>query len=76
MGVGLGGPCIQHFGTLSILYYNARSILSKMGNLAASVLVHEPDIVYVVESCKDGDVGQYEIVLPNSVSVMPSRYSS
>ena len=50
VGVGLGGPHVQLLGTLSILYYNARSILPKMDSLAASVLVHEPDIVCVVES--------------------------
>ena len=40
-----------------------------MDNLAASVLVHEPDIVCIVESWLDGNVGQCEIMLPNFVSV-------
>ena len=60
--MGFGGPHVQLLGTLSILYYNARSILPKMDNLAAYVLVYEPDVVCIVESWLDGDVGQCEIV--------------
>ena len=71
--MGFGGSHVQLLGTLPILYYNARSILPKMDNLAASVLVHEPDIVCIVESWLDGDVGQCEIMLPNFVSVRLDR---
>ena len=47
--------------TLSILYYNARNILPKMDDLAASVLVHEPDIVCIIESWLEGDVGHVKL---------------
>ena len=59
MGVGLVlvGPSVQHCGMLSVFSYNARSILPKVENLAV-VLVHEPDIVCIVESWLDGDVDQ------------------
>ena len=73
VGLGSGGPHVQLLGTLSILCYNARSILPEMDNLAAFVLVHEPDIACIVESWLERDVGQYEIMLPNFVSVRLDR---
>ena len=58
---------------LSILHYNTRSILLKVDSLAESVLVHEPDIICIVESLLDRDVEQYEILLPNFASVRLDR---
>ena len=44
-----------------------------MDNLAASVLVHKPDIICIVESWLDGDVGQCETMLSNFVSLRLDR---
>ena len=50
-------------GKLSIFYYNARSILPKLDNLAATYLVSSPDIVCVVESWLCSDICDSEISL-------------
>ena len=50
-------------GKLSIFYYNARSILPKLDNLAATCLVSTPDIVCVVESWLCSDICDSEISL-------------
>ena len=65
--MGQGGPDVPCFGMFSILYYNVRSVLLIMDVLAACVLVHKPNMVCIVESWLDGDVCQYEIILPNFV---------
>ena len=72
-GMGFGGPNVQLLGTLSVLFHNARSTLPKMNNLAAFVLVQEPDIVSFVESWLDRDVGQCEIMLPKFFFVRLDR---
>ena len=48
---------------LSILYYNARSILSKLDNLTAICCASNPDIVCIVESWLSGDISDDEIAL-------------
>ena len=48
---------------LSILYFNARSILLKLDNLAAICDSLDPDIVCIVESWLGGDVCDEEVTL-------------
>lgn len=60
-------------GQLSILYYNARSILPKLNNLAASCLALKPDIVCIVESWLCNDISDNEIALPYYSSVRSDR---
>ena len=50
---------------LSILYYNACSLLPKLEHLAATCLACNPDIVCIVESWRCDDVCDGEISLPN-----------
>ena len=50
-------------GKLSIFNYNARSILPKLDNLAATYLVSSPDIVCVVEYWLCSDICDSEISL-------------
>jgi len=49
---------------LTILYFNARSILPKMDNLAAICFALNPDIVCIVESWFGGSIADNEVSLP------------
>ena len=51
----------RNSGNLSIFYYNARSILPKLDNLAATCQVFTPDIVCIVESWLCSDICDSEI---------------
>ena len=53
----------RNSGNLSIFYYNARSILPKLNNLAATCHVFTPDIVCIVESWLCSDICDSEISL-------------
>ena len=55
----------HNLGKLLILYYNARSVLPKLDNLAATCLARSPDIVCIVESWLCSDISDNEISLPN-----------
>ena len=55
----------HHSNKLSILYYNARSVLPKLDELKAVYCTCAPDIVCIVESWVCGDIGDNEISLPN-----------
>ena len=48
---------------LTVLYYNARSILPKLEELRACVLFQKPDLVCIVESWLSEDVTDNEILL-------------
>ena len=54
---------LRNSGNLSIFFYNARSILPKLDNLAATCQVFTPDIVCVVESWLCSDICDSEISL-------------
>lgn len=45
---------------ISILYYNARSVLPKLDELAANCMVLDPDIVCIVESWLGPDINDSE----------------
>ena len=49
---------------LTILYFNARSILPKIDNLAAVCFALNPDIVCIVESWLGGSIAENEVSLP------------
>ena len=52
--------------SLRILYYNARSLLPKLGDLFVTIETHNfPDIVCIVESWLGHDVRDQEIAIPN-----------
>jgi len=55
----------HNLGKLSVLYYNAWSVLPKLDNLAATCLTCSPDIVCIVESWLCSDISENEISLPN-----------
>lgn len=52
----MGGIRGKSISLLSILYYNARSVLPKMDDVAASVLARKPDVVCVSESWLGEDI--------------------
>ena len=66
---------VKHITTckLSILYYNARSVLPKLDEIKAVCCNCAPDIVCIVESWICGDIGDNEISLPNYSSVRLDR---
>ena len=51
-------------GTLSILYFNARSLIPKFDELCLLVETHQPDIVCIVETWLDHNISDNEIHLP------------
>ncbi len=50
---------------LTVLYYNARSILPKLDELRTSVLFQKPDIICIVETWLSEDVTDNELLLPD-----------
>ena len=56
---------VNSFSTFSVLYYNARSLLPKLDNLAAVCVTCNPDIVCIVESWLSDDIQDNEMSLPN-----------
>ena len=50
---------------LSILYYNARSLISKLDELCAIVEAHNPDVVSISESWLCADISDNEISVPD-----------
>ena len=48
---------------LSILYYNARSLLPKFDELAATVEDLEPTVICIVESWLSAEISDFEISL-------------
>ena len=60
---------------LTVLYYNARSILPKWDELRAGVLFQKPDIIFIVETWLSEDVTDYGVgvvlYVHNSLSCKP-----
>ena len=52
---------------LTVLYYNARSILPKLDELQANVLLQKPDIICIVETWLSEDVMDNEVLLPDYI---------
>ena len=60
-------------GKLKIVYCNARSVLPKLDELAATCGACDPDIVCIVESWLCSEIGDEEIFLPNYSAVRLDR---
>ena len=73
VGDGVRVARVLNSGKLSVLYYNARSIYPRLDSLTACISVYVPDVVCIVESWLDEDMGSNEILLPNFVSVRLHR---
>ena len=58
---------------LNILYFNARSILPKIDELATLTDTHNPDLICIVESWLNKDIADSEIALPGYVSLRYDR---
>ena len=50
---------------LTILYYNARSLFSKIDELSALCTLHNPGIICVVETWLSLDIADSELSIPN-----------
>ena len=50
---------------LPVLYYNAQSLLPKIDELKASVLLYKPDIICIVETWLFVDISGNEVLLPD-----------
>ena len=53
----------------SLLYYNARCLLSKIDCLHALLLIHKPDTICIVETCLCPDITATVISLPGYSAV-------
>ena len=60
-------------GNVSILYYNARSMLRKIDDLAAACLSSNPDCICIVESWLCENISDNEISLPSYCTVRLDR---
>ncbi len=50
--------------TISILYFNARSLVPKLDELSAVIEAHNPDVVSIVESWLCADIPDSELYIP------------
>ena len=48
--------CLSNLSNLSVLYYNARSLLPKIDHLRAVCALYSPDIVCIVETWINDDI--------------------
>ena len=52
-----------HNSTLSIVYFNARSVFRKLDNLKLVCAIHQPDVICIVESWLDKEISDSELSL-------------
>ena len=52
-----------HNSTLSIMYFNARSVLRKLDNLKLVCAIHQPDVICIVESWLDKEISNSKLSL-------------
>ena len=50
---------------LSIVYYNARSLVPKFDELCASTETYKPDIICIVETWLNKDISNEELDIPS-----------
>ena len=55
----------EHKQGIYIVYYNARSLLSKIDELRLVYEAMKPDVICVVETWLDNDIVDNELILPN-----------
>jgi len=58
---------------LTIVYYNARSVLVKMDELAATCQACGPNIICIVESWFSSDITDDKVSLPNRSAIRLNR---
>ena len=58
-------PIFNNLGQLSVLYYNARSILPKIEELRAVCLTCKPDIICITETWLDDSILNNELFIDN-----------
>ena len=58
----------DHATGLSILYYNARSLLPKLDELHSTALSQKPDLICIVETWLSDNVNDNELLLPDASS--------
>ena len=63
-GSGSEKPTSQPKPTLSIMYFNARSVLSKLDDLRLMCTLEKPDVVCIVETWLCSDITNNEIAIP------------
>ena len=56
---------ICKLGVFSVLYFNARSLLPKLDELRAAILIHKPDIICIVETWLDESISDNEVGIQN-----------
>ena len=56
---------LSKIGALTILYFNARSLLPKIDELRALTLVHKPHLICIVESWLDKQILDCEVCIDN-----------
>ena len=54
---------LSHNSTLSIMYFNARSVFHKLDNLKLVCAIHHPDVICIVESWLDKEISDSELSL-------------
>ena len=54
---------LSHNSTLSIMYFNARSVFRKLDNLKLVCAIHHPDVICIVESWLDKEISDSELSL-------------
>jgi hypothetical protein len=56
---------ISKIGAITVLYFNARSLLPKIDELRALTLVHKPHLICIVESWLDDQILNCEVCIDN-----------
>ena len=59
---------------MSIVYFNARSLIPKLDELCAIVEAHNPDVVSIVESWLCADIPDIEISIPGYHAFRKDRH--
>ena len=59
-----GGTCTDNVNSLTLLYFNARSLVPKYSELCAVVEAYNPDIVCIVESWLGDCIFDEEVAIP------------
>ena len=52
-----------HNSTLSIMYFNTRSVFCKLDNLKLVCAMHQPDVICIIESWLDKEISDSELSL-------------
>ena len=56
-------PAVHKSNSLTVLYFNARSIIPKFDALCSEVEIHKPDLICITETWLSEEVSDSEIAL-------------